>query len=130
VTAIDDGPVAIDDVKNAVTNRHTSTLTAFRLLALAAGFLCAPVSGSQQPASTGAQGEVSGSAQPEPKNWTTAEDHRSMMEQLGIKTLRPGPSGNESAPNSANYDEALANPYPRPSRTDGIRLPQPRERPV
>ena len=35
-----------------------------------------------------------------------------MMEQLGIKALRPGPSGNESAPNHANYDEALANPYP------------------
>ena len=32
--------------------------------------------------------------------------------QLGIKALRPGPSGNESAPNHANYDEATANPYP------------------
>jgi hypothetical protein len=46
------------------------------------------------------------------KNWTAAEDHQNMMEQLGIKTLRPGPSGNESAPNHANYDEATANPYP------------------
>lgn len=35
-----------------------------------------------------------------------------MMDQLGIKALRPGPSGNESAPNHANYDESLANPYP------------------
>ena len=35
-----------------------------------------------------------------------------MMAQLGIKILRPGPSGNESAPNHANYNEALANPYP------------------
>ena len=35
-----------------------------------------------------------------------------MMAQLGIRKLRPGPSGNESAPNHANYDEALANPYP------------------
>ena len=51
-------------------------------------------------------------AQSQPKNWTTADDHRHMMEQLDIKTLRPGPSGNESAPNAANYDEALANPYP------------------
>ena len=34
------------------------------------------------------------------------------MEQLGISALRPGPSGNESAPNHANYDESLANPYP------------------
>jgi hypothetical protein len=35
-----------------------------------------------------------------------------MMEQLGIKALRPGPSGNEKAPNHANIDEALANPFP------------------
>jgi len=49
---------------------------------------------------------------PEPMNWTAAEDHRNMMEQLGIKALRPGPSGNESAPNHANYDEATANPFP------------------
>ena len=49
-----------------------------------------------------------GSAQPN----ATVADHQRMKEQLGIKTLRPGPSGNESAPNHANYDEALANPYP------------------
>ena len=36
-----------------------------------------------------------------------------MMEQLGIKALRPGPSGNEQAPNHANYDEATANPFPK-----------------
>ena len=35
-----------------------------------------------------------------------------MMDQLGIKALRPGPSGNENAPNHANYDESKANPYP------------------
>ena len=39
------------------------------------------------------------------KSWTAADDHRNMMEQLGIKALRPGPSANESAPNHANYDE-------------------------
>ena len=48
----------------------------------------------------------------EPKNWTAAEDHQNMMEQLGIKALRPGPSGNEQAPNHANYDESKANPFP------------------
>jgi hypothetical protein len=42
----------------------------------------------------------------------TAADHKDMMDKLGIKALRPGPSGNEQAPNPANYDEALANPYP------------------
>ncbi|HTY51014.1 MAG TPA: hypothetical protein VMB48_15105 [Steroidobacteraceae bacterium] len=42
----------------------------------------------------------------------TEQDHQQMMDQLGIRTLRPGPSGDEQAPNHANYDEALANPYP------------------
>ena len=40
------------------------------------------------------------------------QDHQNMMDQLGIKALRPGPSGDEKAPNHANYDESLANPYP------------------
>jgi hypothetical protein len=53
-----------------------------------------------------------GQSAPDTKNWTAAEDHQNMMDQLGIKALRPGPSGNESAPNHANYDEATANPYP------------------
>jgi hypothetical protein len=35
-----------------------------------------------------------------------------MMRQLGITALRPGPSGNEQAPNAANYDESKANPFP------------------
>ena len=59
-----------------------------------------------------AAGVVGQSGPPQPKNWTTAEDHQNMLEQLGIKALRPGPSGNESAPNHANYDESKANPYP------------------
>src|SRR6266851_9276182 len=49
---------------------------------------------------------------PEPKNWTAAQDHQQMMDQLGITSLRPGPSGNEQAPNHANYDESTANPFP------------------
>ncbi len=44
--------------------------------------------------------------------WTTEDDHRNMMQQLGIRVLRPGPSGRPNAPNPANYDEATANPYP------------------
>ena len=35
-----------------------------------------------------------------------------MMDQLGIKKLRPGPSGRPDAPNSANYDPSKANPFP------------------
>lgn len=46
------------------------------------------------------------------KNWTTQDDHRNMMQQLGINVLRPGPSGNDTAANHANYDEATANPFP------------------
>lgn len=49
---------------------------------------------------------------PAPVNFTADQDHQQMMKQLGIKALRNGPSGDESAPNHANYDEALANPYP------------------
>jgi lysophospholipase L1-like esterase len=49
---------------------------------------------------------------PQPVNWTVAEDHQNMMDQLGIKALRPGPSGNENAPDHANYDESKANPFP------------------
>jgi lysophospholipase L1-like esterase len=50
---------------------------------------------------------------PEPRNWTAAQDHQQMMDQLGITSLRPGPSGNEQAPNHANYDESTANPFPK-----------------
>ena len=39
-------------------------------------------------------------------------DHKEMMDQLGIASIRPGVSGNNSAPNAANYDEDKANPYP------------------
>ena len=35
-----------------------------------------------------------------------------MKDQLGIKRLRPGPSGRAGATNAANYDPAKANPYP------------------
>jgi hypothetical protein len=46
------------------------------------------------------------------QQWAAEQDHRNMLDQLGIKALRPGPSGNESAPNAANYDESKANPFP------------------
>jgi lysophospholipase L1-like esterase len=45
-------------------------------------------------------------------NWTAEEDHQNMMGQLGIRTLRPGPSGDDKAPNHANSDESKANPFP------------------
>jgi hypothetical protein len=52
------------------------------------------------------------SATPPTVTLTAEQDHQNMMDQLGIKALRPGPSGNEKAPNHANIDESKANPYP------------------
>lgn len=54
----------------------------------------------------------SGSNASRPVTFTSEQDHQNMMDQLGIKALRPGPSGDEKAPNHANYDESKANPYP------------------
>ncbi len=53
------------------------------------------------------------SAQSAPVTFTAEQDHANMMQQLGIKSLRPGPSGDEKAPNHANYDESAANPCPQ-----------------
>src|SRR5690349_24428485 len=36
--------------------------------------------------------------------WTATDDHRQMMQQLGITALRPGPSGNDQGPNCAHSD--------------------------
>ncbi len=49
---------------------------------------------------------------PPPVTFTAEQDHQNMMDQLHVTSLRPGPSGDESAPNAANTDEARANPYP------------------
>jgi hypothetical protein len=63
-------------------------------------------------AAHGAHAQQPAHAPSSPGAWTAAEDHQNMMAQLGIRALRPGPSGNEAAPNHANYDEAAANPFP------------------
>ena len=47
-----------------------------------------------------------------PVTFTAEQDHQNMMDQLGIKTLRQGASGDDNDPNHANYDEAKANPFP------------------
>ena len=41
----------------------------------------------------------------------TQQDHQAMMKQLGITSLRPGPSGTPGAPNAANNDESKAAQY-------------------
>jgi hypothetical protein len=66
-----------------------------------------------------------GSGRPPILGWPTAderrqfdrlsrEDHADMLAQLGITVLRPGRNGSTEpgVPNPANYDPALANPYP------------------
>ena len=66
----------------------------------------------QQPSPAVAAGTDVPAGLPQPVNWTAEQDHQNMMDLLGIKALRPGPSGNESAPDHANYDESKANPFP------------------
>ncbi len=45
-------------------------------------------------------------------NRLSGEDHQQMLQQLGISSLRPGPSGNPADPNAANSDESKATVYP------------------
>jgi len=54
-----------------------------------------------------------GGQTPPPVELTAAQDHRRLMDLLGIQSIRPGAeSRNPQAPNAVNYDEAKANPYP------------------
>jgi hypothetical protein len=70
----------------------------------ALALLLAPGALSAQPTDAGKT--------PPPLTWTAQQDHKNMMEQLGITRLRPGPSGQPGATNSANTDPAKANPFP------------------
>lgn len=56
---------------------------------------------------------IDSSKYPPPVTFTAQQDHDNMMHQLGIKQLRPGPSGNPNASDHANYDESKANPCPQ-----------------
>ena len=57
---------------------------------------------------------TAGAADPAPPVELTAEqDHKLMMEKLGIASIRQGANGRDpGAPNAANYDESKANPWP------------------
>jgi hypothetical protein len=68
--------------------------------------LLTPLAYGQAPVLTPAQ-----QAARELQNQATTRDHQQMLDQLGITRLRPGPSGDPKSPDSANYDEARANPY-------------------
>jgi hypothetical protein len=58
-----------------------------------------------------AQTLVDSSKYTPPVKLTADQDHRRLLTLLNIKELRPGPSGNPSAPNAANSDESKANPF-------------------
>jgi hypothetical protein len=62
--------------------------------------------------SLGAMAAAQNSEAPPPVTFTAEQDHQNMMDQLGIRALRPGKSSDAKAPNGANYDEQSANPYP------------------
>jgi peptidoglycan/xylan/chitin deacetylase (PgdA/CDA1 family) len=52
-------------------------------------------------------------SQASPVELTAEQDHKLMMDQLHIISLRPGANpNNPNAPNAVNHDEAKANPYP------------------
>ncbi|MEJ0007853.1 MAG: hypothetical protein WDM77_16170 [Steroidobacteraceae bacterium] len=53
-----------------------------------------------------------GAQAPSEQARATEADHAQMMQQLGITQLRKGPNGDATAPDHANYDELVANPYP------------------
>src|SRR3954447_24835094 len=75
------------------------------LLAFAFGLLASIFSSAAAPIDT--------NALPAPAVLTAEQDHKKMMELLGITSLRPGANpNNTNAPNAVNYDESKANPYP------------------
>ena len=85
-----------------------------RLMAMSGGFAVGLILLFSSDNSPGQTNSVAGAnASPAPLNWTTAQDHRNMMQQLGITRLRLGRNGNPDATNNpANYDQTKANPYP------------------
>src|SRR5687768_10439538 len=59
------------------------------------------------------------------------DDHRDMMNQLGVKALRPGPNPNDQS----TFDEATANPYKDTlpdalTMKDGTRVTRPEQWPA
>ncbi len=66
-------------------------------------------------------------------NKLSNDDHKLMMDTLGISSIRPGPSGNPQAPDAANSDEAKVQPYFLPDPlvfNDGSRVTKPEQWPA
>src|SRR5438093_127141 len=91
-----------------------STQAAWRvlLMSLLAAIAFPSARGQQACSPSAGERPVSTTDGPLPMNWSVEQDHQNMMDQLGIRVLRPGPSGDEKAPKHANYDESTANPFP------------------
>jgi hypothetical protein len=61
----------------------------------------------------GLPGIAASAAPSTPLELTAEQDHKLMLDALGITAIRPGANGRDpNAPNAANYDEAKGNPYP------------------
>lgn len=60
----------------------------------------------------GQQTKIDSAKYPKLVAFTANQDHDNMMQQLGIKKLRPGFSGNNADPNHANYDTTKSDPCP------------------
>jgi lysophospholipase L1-like esterase len=61
----------------------------------------------------------------------TFDDHQNMMDQLGVKKLRPGPNPNDQS----TFDEAIANPYTNSlpdalTMKDGTKVTRPEQWPA
>lgn len=80
----------------------TRACTLFSLLTLPLSALAQNQDSTQRAAFQAAQAVI---------RQKSADDHKQMMQQLGITSLRPGPSGNPKAPNAANADESKATTY-------------------
>jgi hypothetical protein len=90
---------------NFSTASHSNVRTGFVAILFIALNCCF----AQQPAHLASE-----TNNPSPPSLTTPQDHKLMMELLGIKSLRPGANpNNPNVTNAVNYDEAKANPYPK-----------------
>ncbi|WP_165070800.1 glucuronyl esterase domain-containing protein [Paludisphaera rhizosphaerae] len=65
-----------------------------------------------------------------PSRPTAQEDHRQMMDALGIKSLRPGADSRGNGPNAVNYDESKVRSFTLPDPLvckDGTKVATPDE---
>src|SRR5688572_31390436 len=60
----------------------------------------------------GQKDQIDSSKYPALTTFTAQQDQAQMMQQLGIKKLRPGPSSNQKDLHHANEDETIADPCP------------------